>query len=253
MESNHRNYNFETSKARIDEILNTSDNSYEELKSIPSRDKLTYTNGFYVYCTALFVDIRGSSQLPQKYKRPTLARIYRSYLSEVIAIMNANSCCSEINIQGDCVWGIFNTPYKSGVNAVFATAAQISSVVDVINHKLKKRRIDPMKIGIGMDYGRALMIKSGYNGSGINEVVWMGDVVNTACNLCGYGNKETYDLELMVSQVIYDNLNEQAQSLLMKNFHRQCFHGHIINVEINEWIKYQDNHKSVFLLSDFYG
>ncbi len=253
MESNHRSYNFETSKARIDEILNTRDNSYEEINSIPSRDKLTYTNGFYVNCTALFVDIRGSSQLPKQYKRPTLARIYRSYLSELIAIMNANSCCSEVNIQGDCVWGIFDTPNTSNVDAVFSTAAQISSIVNVINIKLKGRKIDPIQIGIGMDYGRALMIKSGYNGSGINEVVWMGDVVNTACNLCGYGNKETYDSELMVSQVIYDNLSKDNQSLLTYNLYRQCFNGNVINIEMNKWVQAQDTYKPMFLMSDLYG
>jgi class 3 adenylate cyclase len=253
MESNHRSYNFETSKARIDEILNTKDNSYEELKSIPSRDKLTYTNGFYVNCTALFVDIRGSSQLPKRYRRPTLARIYRSYLSEVIAIMNANSCCSEVNIQGDCVWGIFNTINRLNIDTVFVTAARISSIVDVINLKLKERKIDPIKIGIGMDYGRALMIKSGYNGSGINEVVWMGDVVNNACNLCGYGNKEDYDCKIMVSQAIYNNLSKHNQSLLTPHLYRQCFHGNVINPEINKWVESQNNYKPIFLLSDFYG
>jgi class 3 adenylate cyclase len=253
MESNYRSYNFETSKARIDGILNTGGNSYEELNSIPSRDKLTYTNGFYVNCTALFVDIRGSSQLPEQYRRPTLARIYRSYLSEVIAIINANSRCSEVNIQGDCVWGIFDTPNKSNVDAVFDTAARISSIVDVINLKLKKRKIDPIKIGVGMDYGRALMIKSGYNGSGLSEVVWMGDVVNTACNLCGYGNKEAYDRELMVSQVIYNNLSQHNQSLLEYNLYRQCFHGNVVNRKMNEWVETQDAYKTIFFMSDLYG
>ena len=27
------------------------------------------------------------------------------------------------------------------------------------------------------------MVKAGYSGSGINDVIWMGDVVNTACHL----------------------------------------------------------------------
>ena len=30
------------------------------------------------------------------------------------------------------------------------------------------------------------MVQAGYSGSGLNEVVWMGDVVNEASNLCGY-------------------------------------------------------------------
>lgn len=237
MESNHIIYNFDKSRDRIDEILNTSDNSYEELKYVPSRDKLTYTNGFYVYCTAFFVDVRGSSGLPEKYRRPTLARIYRSYISEVIAIINSNVQCAEINVQGDCVWGIFNTTLKSGIDGVFDTAAQISSLVDVLNHKLSKRKIEPIRIGIGMDYGRALMIKAGYSGSGINEVVWMGDVVNSACKLCSYANQSNLDYELMISSSIYENINVHNKNLVTWNSNRNCFHASIINHAMNEWVK----------------
>jgi class 3 adenylate cyclase len=237
MESNHIQYNFDKSLIRIDTILETNDNSYEELNSIPSREKLTYTNGFYVNCTALFIDIRDSSYLPEKYRRPTLARIYRTYISEVIALINGNSKCSEINVQGDCVWSIFDTPMKLDINEVFYTAASISSIVDVLNCKLKKRNIDPITVGIGIDYGRALMIKAGYSGSGINEVVWMGDVVNKACKLCGYGNKSSNDYELMISKNIHDNLNDNNKELLEWNYNRSCYHGNVINLLMNEWLK----------------
>lgn len=236
MESNHIYYNFNYSLNKIDIILSTSDNSYEEVNSIPSRDKLTYTNGFYVNCTALFVDVRGSSNLPKKYRRPTLARIYRSYISEVIAIINSNNKCAEINVQGDCVWAIFDTPLKSDIDGAFDTSAQISSIVDILNCKLAKRKIEPIKIGIGIDYGRALMIKAGSSGSGINEVVWMGDVVNSACKLCSYGNKELYDYELMISEVIYNNLKNENKILMKWNTLRNCYHGNIISTTMNDWV-----------------
>jgi len=91
MQTNGTFYDFDKSITRIDEILDKSDKSFEELDYIPSRDKLTYKNGFYVNCTALFVGIKDSSTLPSKHKRPTLAKIYRSYISEVVSIMNGMS------------------------------------------------------------------------------------------------------------------------------------------------------------------
>ncbi len=236
MKSNHLTYNHEKSRGRIDEILNSSDNSFEELNSIPSRDKLTYNNGFYVNCTVLFVDIRNSKELPDKYKRPTLARIYRSYISEVVAVINGNVDCVEINIEGDCVWGVFDTPYQIDINHVFSSAAQISSVIDTLNIKFKKKKYDPISVGIGIDYGRALMIKAGYNGSGLNDIVWMGKVVNEASKLCRYGNKEWGDKEVMASSVIHDNLNEHNKGLLVWNNNRSCYNGDIINTDMNEWI-----------------
>lgn len=237
MKSNYRTYNFDKSIERIDDILNESENVYEELNEIPSRDKLTFTNGFYVNCSALYVDIRDSSSLPDKHTRPKLAKLYRSYISEVVAIMNGNENCKEIVIEGDCVFGIFNTPYKSNINGVFSTAAQISSITDILNCKFKKKKIEEITIGIGMAYGRALMIKAGYSGSGINDVVWMGNVLNEAAKLCGYGNKEYYDKEMMVSKVFYNNLNDNNKSLLDYNNSRDCYHGNIVNTSMNDWYK----------------
>lgn len=80
METNHINYDVEKSAKRIDDILNASNTSFEELVEIPSRDKLNFTNGFYINVGALFVDIRDSSDLTDEHKRPTLAKLYRSWI-----------------------------------------------------------------------------------------------------------------------------------------------------------------------------
>lgn len=150
MESNHRTYDYVKSFERIENIITESENSFEERSEIPPRDQLTFTNGFYVNCSALFVDIRGSSDLPSKHTRPKLSKLYRSYISEVVAVMNGNSNCAEVGIEGDCVWGIFNTPKKIDVDSMFITSAKISSVIDVMNFKFSKRNIQPIKVGIGL-------------------------------------------------------------------------------------------------------
>jgi len=230
-------YDYKKSFDRIDEILDESDKSFEELDYIPSRDKLTYKNGFYVQCSALFVDMRESSELPNKHKRPTLAKIYRSYISEIVAIMNGNSNCKEIEIDGDCISGIYNTPNKSDIDSMFSDSARISSLIKTLNCKYKKRGISEIRVGIGMDYGRALMIKAGYSGSGLNKIVWMGEVVNSASNLCNNANKGYDNKETFVSNVIYLNLNEHNQNLLSKNYNHDCYHGNIINTQMDEWYK----------------
>lgn len=235
MKSNHQHYNFEKSRERIDDILKTADKSFEEVDKIPSRDKLTFNNGFYVNkTTALFVDIRNSSQLPSKYKRPVLARIYRAYISEVVAVINSNNDCSEISINGDCIWGVFDAQYKSQIDDLFSTAAQIVALIKVLNVKFKKKNIDPISVGIGLDFGRALMIKAGYNGSGINDVVWMGEVVNGSSNLCSKANKDWNEV-IMASSDIYSNLNTDNQKLLNWNSNESCYHGNVVNTLINDW------------------
>jgi class 3 adenylate cyclase len=237
MKSNYKIYDFEKSRERIDNILKTEDKFFEEVDKIPSRDKLTFNNGFYVNKTsALFVDIRESSKLPTKYKRPVLARIYRPYISEVVAVINGDINCAEININGDCVWGVFDAQYQNQINSVFSTAAEISSVIDTLNCKYKKKGIDPLVVGIGLAFGRVLMIKAGYSGSSLNDVVWMGEVVNESSNLCAYGNKTWNDREIMVSSVFRNNLNDHNKELLQWNSNRGCYHGNVVNTGMNNWI-----------------
>ena len=242
MKSNYKDYRFEDALRRLDEILNASDNSYEEKNEIPRRDCLTYTNGFYVNCTAVFVDIRGSSELPQIHRRPVLAKIYRSFISEVIAIFNGNYTCKEINVQGDGVWAIFDTPCQNDIMNVLRRCAQVNSLIQIINFKLVKKNYNTFKVGIGVDYGRALMIKAGYKGSTINDVIWMGDVVNRASKLCSLGNRDLNN-PIVISEIVYDNLVVTAEERWDEWFiyapYHECYHGNIVNEIMNYWLKRQ--------------
>ena len=92
-------------------------------------------------------------------------------------------------------------------------------------------------MGIGLAFGRILMIKAGYSGSGLNDVVWMGDVVNDSSKLCSYGNKTWRDREMMVSSDFQCNLNDHNKALLEWNSNRSCYHGNVINIAMDKWLK----------------
>ena len=237
MEAKYSYYNFDNSIDRIDEILNGSDASYEDKDSIPSRDSLTFNNGYYVSCSALCIDIRESKSLAEKHTRPVLAKIYKTYISELVAVLKGHSNVSEIYIEGDSVWGIFDTPQKDDIDELFGVAAQASSLVDILNIKYRKRGYSELTVGVGLSYGSSLLIKSGYKGSGINEVVWLGKLVAEAALLCSYGNRSFDDKEIMVSDVFKQNLNEHNKKLLSRNYSRSCYHGNVVNTDMNEWVK----------------
>ena len=233
-------YDVEKSAKRMDDILDAGSGNFSDSDTIPARSSLTYTNGYYVNITALFIDIVGSSDMTDEHKRPVLAKLYRSFISEGTAIMNSESSCKEISINGDCVWGVFETPYKSDINAVFSVAAKLNSMIKILNYKLGKKGYSTISVGIGMDYGRALMVKAGYTGSSLNDVIWMGDVVNSAChiaNRAGRGGKEP----LLVSSCIYSNLNEHNQGLLSATTidWDTFYQGDIVNTAMDKW--YEEN------------
>jgi hypothetical protein len=86
-----------------------------------------------------------------------------------------------------------------------------------------------------MSYGRALMIKAGHAGSGINDVVYMGDVVNEASKLASYGNATLIDRSLMASSLFQQNLNDHNKSLLSWSASRNCWHGNAVNTVMENW------------------
>jgi len=229
-------YDVDKSAGRIDDILNSVSTNYSDKDSIPSRSSLTYTNGFYVNVTALFIDIVGSSDMTDGSKRPTLAKIYRSFISECTAVMNSWDQCKEVNINGDCVWGVFDTPYKSDIDNVFSVAAQLNSMIKILNYKLRKKGYPEISVGLGIDYGRALMVQAGYSGSGLNDVIWMGDVVNSACNIASKAGREGRS-PIIISSVLKSNLNEYNQGLLSSIIidYSTYYGGNIINTNMEDW------------------
>lgn len=237
MEAKYSTYDYEKSRERIDEILNSSDAEYKDSKTIPSRDKLTFDNGYYVDCSAIFVDMRSSKELNNKHKRPTLAKIYKTYISELVAVIRSHPSISEISIEGDCVWGVADTPYRPDIDELFNVAARAASLIDTLNIKYKKKGYSEINIGIGLSYGTSLFIKAGHKGSGINEAVWLGKLVGEAAELCSYGNRTWLDCEVMASSAFHENLNKENKNLLSWNQSRNCYHGNIINTAMNEWVK----------------
>lgn len=237
MKSDHSEYNLKDGVERISQIIRAKDDAYIELDSIPARNVLNYTNGFYVKCSVLFVNIRESSGLSDFHRDRALARLYRAFVSEVVAVINGNPKCAEVNVAGDFVWGVFDTPWSEDIDEVFSTGAKISSIVDIMNYNFRKNNLKEITIGIGMSYGKALVVKTGYKGSDVGEVIWMGDAINEASILASYGNKEPADRETMVSEVLYYNLNEENKKLLTLNPARDCYHGDIVNSVINNWFK----------------
>ena len=238
VDGNYKNYSHQSSSGRIAEILDQPVGQFEETESLPDRDRLTYTNGFYGSCSAIFVDIRDSSGLTKKYQRPALAKLYRAFISEMVAVLNSDPYVREVNIVGDCVWATFNTPSQSDINDVFILACRANTLRRLLNKHLEKRGYSALKFGIGVDWGRILMIKAGYNGSGLNDVVYMGDVVNRAAHLAHKAGRG-WDDPIWTGDVFAANLNDDNTKWLTRRYDNEVgsvYTGDVILTEMNDWI-----------------
>lgn len=234
----HIVYDIDKSSERMDEILNAGDEEFSDLPNIPPRDDLTYTNGAYVNIAALFIDMVGSSDMTNSHYRPTLAKIYRCFISECTAIMNGQDICKEISIKGDCVWGVFEVANKLDFNIVFDIACKLNSLIKILNYKLKKKHYRTISVGIGIDYGRALMVKAGYYGSRLNDVIWMGDVVNSACHLANKAGREGLE-PIAISEKVYSKLdNIYKEYCTPTKFGRlSCYESDKSDTAMDKWLE----------------
>ncbi|MBN3723566.1 hypothetical protein [Burkholderia sp. Ac-20379] len=171
-----------------------------------------------------------------------LGKIYRAYISECIAVLNRYACCKEIYVNGDCVCGFFDTTSGIGVREAFNAACALNALIQHLNYRFEQKPYAPLRCGIGVAHGRALMIKSGYSGSGINEVVWMGDVANEASNLCHQGNRDGR-AAIQVLAEVYRRLGPRDRSLLHCVFATDWsvdhYEGEVVNVSMASWLSEQ--------------
>ena len=237
MEAKYKFYDWTAGAGRIRSILDQTDSDYQERDSLPSRDSLTFKNGYYANCSAVFVDIRSSSELPNKHTRPVLARLYRAFISEMTAVLAGVESCVEVSIVGDCVWAVYDTKIKADIDKVFTRACYANSMIGVLNAELARHDMTTIEVGIGMEEGRALVVKAGYEGSGMNDIIYMGDVVNKAAKLASNGNKTWADSTMMVGRTFYSNLSDDNSQYLRWSSARECWQGGVVMTHVEDWRK----------------
>ncbi len=121
-------YNYEEGKKRIDGILNNKLEVIEK-DELPNDENFTFSNAYSSWVTAIFVDIRESTKLFTKEDKELVSKVIRSFTSEIIEILRKSDNLREIGIRGDCVYGVYTTPYKSSIYDVADMSFYINTVV----------------------------------------------------------------------------------------------------------------------------
>ena len=240
-------YDYKKSKETIESIL-VSPTKIVEKESIPLSDaEFTYENGIKAWVAALFVDIVDSSNLFNSPDEDT-ARIIRSFCSEIISILKDDKNYREIGIRGDCVYCIYNAPYKTDLVHIFRHAYRINSFMGMLNKLLEKNGYSTIRAGIGLGCSQDLIIKAGQNGSGINDKIWIGKAVVDAAHLSEVANRNGIS-SIAMSPLFYENIvdhlykeNEKYKSWI--SAHTSGYYGNvdyyhcsIIETSFNEWIE----------------
>ncbi len=204
-------YDYKKGKERIVEIL---DNDLEviEQNELPNDDSFTFSNGYYSWVTAIFVDIRDSSELFAEEDKEKVSKIIRCFTSEIIEILRKDDNLREIGIRGDCVYAIYTTPKKDDIYEIADKSFYINTYMKMLNEILKERALPQIEVGIGMSSAQELVVKAGRKDVGINSKVWIGEAVTTASNLSSLGNKNGVS-SLVYSVCSYNNFIDKLEKV----------------------------------------
>lgn len=191
-------YDYKAGKKRINDIFNGNLKVIEQNK-LPSDESFTFDNGYYSWVTAIFVDIRESSDLFTVEDKVIVSKIVRSFTSEIIEILRNDDNRREIGIRGDCVYAIYTTPQKHDIYEILDKTFYINTYMKMLNKLLTNKGYPTISVGIGMSTAKELVVKAGRKDVSINSKVWIGDAVTKASNLSSLGNKNG------VSSLVYSN------------------------------------------------
>ena len=149
----------------------------------------------------LFIDIRKSTEISTSHRRPTLAKLYSAFVRAMVQAAEYHSGKVR-NIIGDRVMVVFDSKdcFENAVN----TAYLLHTVSDyIINKHFKYNEI---KCGIGIDFGKLLIVKTGTikrsdENREYKSLVWLGNACNIASKLTDQANKElvksSFEIEYM--------------------------------------------------------
>ena len=158
-----------------------------------------YLHGAEREIAILFADLRSFTQLSEKKLPYDLVFLLNRYFAETGHAVEAAGGRIDKFI-GDGVMALFglDTGVEAGCREALAAARQMSERMEALNRALVHDISEPLRIGIGIHTGPAIVGEMGY-GSAVS-VTAVGDSVNTASRIEGLS--KTYACELVISDAV---------------------------------------------------
>jgi adenylate cyclase len=163
--------------------------------------------------TALFIDVRQSTDITDSFRRQTAAKMMKAYFGGAVRIINRTGGAVR-SFNGDGMLAFFMGGTRT--SPAVKSAMQIDwFVTDLLRPKFDKYfennksalgKALSFEIGCGIDDGWIYAVKVGIKGT--NDIAWIGRATNTAAKLSavGSGSRNIY-----ITGVAYDRLHDWAR------------------------------------------
>lgn len=154
----------------------------------------------------LFSDIRGFTTLSESLPPEEVTRLLDRYFTRMVAAIHAHGGTLD-KFMGDGIMAFFGAPQPrdNPCADAFAAARTMLAALAEFNRELAHEGRAPLAIGIGLNYGAAVV---GYIGAADrHEYTAIGDAVNTASRIEGLTKEAGYPL--LASRTVQERLPQQ--------------------------------------------
>ncbi|MEO1161198.1 MAG: adenylate/guanylate cyclase domain-containing protein, partial [Pseudomonadota bacterium] len=182
-----------------------------------SRDK--YAQGVEQIVTLMFIDIRGFTKFSEGRLPYDVVYILNQYMGRMSEIITAHSGYVD-KFMGDGIMAIFGMEDEDTHGAADAlhAAMDISEALDELNHIHEATLSEPLRIGIGIHTGEAILGRIGTSRvhTAGERITALGDTVNTASRLEAL-TKELAK-EVVVSLKVLETANLDQSGLVAESY-----------------------------------
>ena len=147
----------------------------------------------------LFADLRGFTQLSERQLPYDVVFLLNRYFAAVGSAIEAAGGRID-KFVGDGVMAVFGVakPIDDGCRRALAAAGNIAKKMELLNESLIAEDLEPLRIGIGIHAGPAIVGEMGY--SEATSITAIGDTVNIASRLESL--TKDFQCQLVVSDVV---------------------------------------------------
>lgn len=150
----------------------------------------------------------------------------------IYAVLTEHPKSKDIFSFGSYIVAVFDTPFKSDIDATLDSVGKVTAVFNLVNKIYGQSMHSNLVSGIGMNYGKALLVKS-LEGD-IPQFVWSGDAIDAAKALSEQASSEN---KVHASFTIFNNLKEDYQKLFKKaGLFDEYYEATPVNIIMNKWI-----------------
>lgn len=238
MKERYFGINIEESIQRIDSLLAERNEAFTACITFPHKWQEEALNGIYVNAAVVYFDLKKTAKLFSNHSISTVAKILRTYISEITSILKSLPKCKGVVLDGDNIYGVYDASLTTGLDNVFALAVIGKSILEVLNHKLSMQQMPTVSAGIGIDFGKVLMVKTEFKQ--VKEPVWLGDVIYFAARFSHLANQAEGGSHIYLSRVVYQSLGKEYQNLCQMHPSQEWYQCTATYDPISHWLQKQE-------------